>query len=138
MGHPPSTKEEKMKTIFAFVGLLSLSASCQSPVTPVAKHKTVIELFTSEGCSSCPSAEKYAEELAKDTNNIIVSYHVDYWNRLGWVDAFSSKEFSQKQYYDKEGRLVNNRKQRQLQKLNGEIFKRINDRVSYTVSSTYR
>lgn len=46
--------------------------------------------------------------------------------------------FSQKQYYDKEGRLVNNRKQRQLQKLNGEIFKRINDKVSYTVSSTYR
>ena len=46
--------------------------------------------------------------------------------------------FSQKQYYDKKGRLVNNRRQRQLQKLNGEIFKRINDNVSYTVSSTYR
>jgi hypothetical protein len=57
---------------------------------------------------------------------------------------FSSKKyyiltyFSQKQYYDKAGRLVNNRKQRQLQRLNGEVFKRINDQVSYTVSSTYR
>jgi hypothetical protein len=46
--------------------------------------------------------------------------------------------FSQKQYYDKKGRLVNNRKQRQLQELNGEIFKRINDKVCYTISSTYR
>ena len=46
--------------------------------------------------------------------------------------------FPKKQYYDKEGRLVNNRKRRQLQKVNGDIFKRINDTVSYTVSSTFR
>ncbi len=63
---------------------------------------------------------------------------------VGLSRPFSNKKyyiityFSQKQYYNKEGKLVNNRKQRQLQKLNGEIFKRINDRVSYTVSSTYR
>ena len=63
---------------------------------------------------------------------------------VGLSRPFSNKKyyiltyFSQKQYFDKEGRLVNNRKQRQLQKLNGEIFKRINDKVSYTVSSTYR
>ena len=46
--------------------------------------------------------------------------------------------FSQPQYYDKDGRLLNNRKQRQLQRLNGEIFRRINDKVSYTISSNYR
>ena len=46
--------------------------------------------------------------------------------------------FSQPQYYDKEGRLLDNRKQRELQKLNGEVFKRINDRVCYTISSNYR
>ncbi|MEP7165463.1 MAG: hypothetical protein ABI741_12260 [Ferruginibacter sp.] len=63
---------------------------------------------------------------------------------VGLSRPFSNKKyyvityFSQKQYYDKKGRLVNNRKQRQLQKLNGEVFKRINDKVSYTVSSTYR
>ena len=63
---------------------------------------------------------------------------------VGLSGPFSNKKyyiityFSQKQYYDKEGRLVNNRKQKQLQKLNGEVFKRINDKVSYTVSSTYR
>ncbi len=59
-------------------------------------------------------------------------------------NLFSNKKyyiltyFSQKQYYDKAGRLVNNRKQRQLQKVNGEIFKRINDTVCYTISSTFR
>ncbi len=57
---------------------------------------------------------------------------------------FSSKKyyiltyFSQPQYYDKEGRLLDDRKQRQLQKLNGEVFKRINDSVCYTISSNYR
>ncbi len=59
-------------------------------------------------------------------------------------NLFSNKKyyiityFPQKQYYDKEGRLVNNRRQKQLQKVNGDIFKRINDTVSYTVSSTFR
>ncbi len=63
---------------------------------------------------------------------------------VGLSGRFSNKNyytiayFSQKQYYDRQGRLVNNRRQRQLQKVNGEVFKRINDRVSYTVSSTYR
>ena len=63
---------------------------------------------------------------------------------VGLSGPFSNKKyyiityFSQKQYYDKEGRLVNKRKRKQLQKLNGEVFKRINDKVSYTVSSTYR
>ncbi len=46
--------------------------------------------------------------------------------------------FTQKQYYDSEGRLVNNRRQKQLQHVNGEIFKRINNNVCYTVSSRYR
>ncbi len=46
--------------------------------------------------------------------------------------------FSQPQYYDQQGRLLADRKQRQLQKLNGELFRRINDKVSYTVSSNYR
>ncbi len=63
---------------------------------------------------------------------------------VGISGLFSNKKyyiityFSQNQYYDKEGRLVNNRRQRQLQKINGEVFKRINDKVSYTVSSQYR
>ena len=63
---------------------------------------------------------------------------------VGLNSFFSKKRyyiltyFSQPQYYDKAGRLLDNRKQRQLQRLNGEIFRRINDKVSYTISSNYR
>ncbi|MEO7924549.1 MAG: DUF1223 domain-containing protein [Chitinophagaceae bacterium] len=58
----------------------------------------VLELFTSEGCSSCPPADKLLPELEKLDNNIIpLSFHVDYWNRLGWTDPFSSTQYSERQ-----------------------------------------
>lgn len=64
-----------------------------------AKIPVIVELFTSEGCSSCPAAEevvaaaqaKYAEQV------IVLSYHVDYWDRLGWKDPFSQSVFSDRQ-----------------------------------------
>ncbi len=63
------------------------------------KGFAVVELFTSEGCSSCPSAdETVARLLAKNKENVfILAYHVDYWNRLGWKDPFSKPEYSQRQ-----------------------------------------
>jgi hypothetical protein len=59
----------------------------------------VVELFTSEGCSSCPPAdETVARLLSKNIENVyILSYHVDYWNRLGWKDQFSSADYSRRQ-----------------------------------------
>jgi hypothetical protein len=58
----------------------------------------VLELFTSEGCSSCPPADRLLPELVKlDSNIIPLSFHVDYWNRLGWTDPFSSSEYSERQ-----------------------------------------
>lgn len=60
----------------------------------------VLELFTSEGCSSCPPADDLMGKIEKEYKNknvYILSYHVDYWNRLGWKDRFSSKESSQRQ-----------------------------------------
>jgi hypothetical protein len=59
----------------------------------------VLELFTSQGCSSCPPADVLLEQV-KDVHNeqiIALSYHVDYWNYIGWQDPFSSKDFSNKQ-----------------------------------------
>lgn len=62
----------------------------------------VIELFTSQGCSSCPSADKLLaqtinEAEKKGSNIFALSFHVDYWNRLGWKDPFSTRAFSERQ-----------------------------------------
>jgi hypothetical protein len=62
----------------------------------------LVELFTSQGCSSCPPADKNLSEIVKgaDDNNLKIyalSFHVDYWNRLGWKDPFSKPEYTQRQ-----------------------------------------
>ena len=62
----------------------------------------LIELYTSEGCSSCPPAERWLGELRTAPglwrDFVPVAWHVDYWNRLGWPDRFSTKEFTARQY----------------------------------------
>ena len=58
---------------------------------------TVMELFTSQGCSSCPPADRLLGKYALDTSLITLSYHVDYWNNLGWKDPFSSSINSERQ-----------------------------------------
>jgi len=58
----------------------------------------VLELFTSEGCSSCPPADALLSELGSSTKSVIpLAYHVDYWNHLGWSDPFSSHQWSERQ-----------------------------------------
>lgn len=60
----------------------------------------VLELFTSEGCSSCPPADALMGQIAKEYKDkpvYILAYHVDYWNKLGWKDRFSSAQNSQRQ-----------------------------------------
>jgi hypothetical protein len=57
----------------------------------------VIELYTSQGCSSCPPADAFFAELARQPGIVALGFHVDYWNYLGWADPFSSKKFTYRQ-----------------------------------------
>jgi hypothetical protein len=70
----------------------------EKPDSPTEKGMVVLELFTSEGCSSCPPADDVLRDLAKDSNVVALSFHVTYWNRLGWKDSFSQKIFDERQY----------------------------------------
>ncbi len=87
---------------FTFIFLLFLLSVNVAAQADTAKQIAVLELFTSEGCSTCPPAEETVKKLAKEfkSNLVVLAFHVDYWNRLGWKDEFSKPEFTgrQKQY----------------------------------------
>jgi hypothetical protein len=70
-------------------------AACQAQSEPASQ---LVELYTSEGCSSCPPADRWLAGLeGKQTALVPLSFHVDYWNGLGWTDPFSDAAFSTRQ-----------------------------------------
>jgi hypothetical protein len=78
---------------------LILLAVLMTPFHAAAETKrpVVLELFTSQGCSSCPAADALLQELAQDPGVLALSHHVNYWDRLGWKDPFSSAESTKRQ-----------------------------------------
>lgn len=85
------------------VAAVCLSMTRTKTLTPtVGRRVVVVELFTSEGCSSCPPADALLghlrqDYLSKSIQVIPLGFHVDYWNSLGWKDRFSSAEFTRRQ-----------------------------------------
>ena len=78
--------------------LAALAAPCMAePPAPAAPSTAVLELFTSQGCSSCPPADALLAELGKRPGLVTLSYSVDYWNYLGWHDTLSSAANSERQ-----------------------------------------
>lgn len=78
----------------------ALAAAQTCPATIAQSGATVprvVELYTSEGCSSCPPADRWLSGLKGQPGVIAAAFHVDYWNGLGWPDRFSSPAFTERQ-----------------------------------------
>src|SRR3546814_8056233 len=87
-----------MKALLAAALLaVTLTAPLQA-AEDSAQHPVVVELFTSQGCSSCPPAEAYLADLAARKDVIALEYHVDYWDFIGWKDLFAKPEFTARQH----------------------------------------
>lgn len=85
----------------AICAALALQVRAQTAATDSGRKPVVVELFTSEGCSDCPPAEALALKLEQQpiagVDVIVLEEHVDYWNRQGWIDPFSSMEWTSRQ-----------------------------------------
>jgi hypothetical protein len=77
----------------ASAGATTVSAAAD----PAPQRPLLLELFTSQSCSSCPPADALLGELAQQPGLLALEFHVDYWNDLGWVDSYSAPEFTARQ-----------------------------------------
>ncbi len=82
-----------MLRVISAAGLLAFAIPAAAAERPI-----VVELFTAQGCSSCPPADELLNDFARTRPDLLpLSFHVDYWNRLGWNDPFSSPEATERQ-----------------------------------------
>lgn len=89
-------------TILTLAALAALASSSAYAATGCSVHSAasmppVVELYTSEGCSSCPPADRWLSRLNAKPSVVALAFHVDYWDRLGWKDRFASPAFTQRQ-----------------------------------------
>jgi len=97
-----------MKTLSAFISLTLLFLISKNlfaediSLSSKGKQTIFIELFTSQGCSSCPPAEEYLNEFESNeslwSKYIPIAFHVDYWDYIGWKDVFARKDYVARQY----------------------------------------
>ncbi|MBB4200499.1 hypothetical protein CCR94_02610 [Rhodoblastus sphagnicola] len=83
---------------FASTALAVLGLAATSGVVAAAGRPIIVELFTSQGCSSCPPANANLIEISRRPDVLALSFAVTYWDRLGWKDIFGKPEFTARQY----------------------------------------
>ncbi len=76
---------------------VAMSTLASSPASAADRTGVVVELFTSQGCSSCPAADAFLAELAKRPDVVALAFHVDYWDHLGWKDPYAQAAYSKRQ-----------------------------------------
>jgi hypothetical protein len=85
------------------VALLALALVTPARAAPLCSARSaatatpVVELYTSEGCNSCPPADRWLSNVKADADVVALAFHVDYWDRLGWKDRFASPAYTQRQ-----------------------------------------
>ena len=92
-----------MLRLLILASLLSMPVFAGTPIVVNSgdRQTAVVELYTSEGCSSCPRADRWLEKLVttpqQDLDLLALAFHVDYWDYLGWKDRFSNADYSKRQ-----------------------------------------
>lgn len=86
-----------MKTAIALLGCALVAALAPGVASAAAGRPVVVELFTSQGCSSCPPANANLIELSRRPGVLALSFGVTYWDRLGWTDVFARPDFTARQ-----------------------------------------
>ncbi len=92
-----------MKQLWGWIALTWMAMAGMAPGEDRAESATgdgrlvVVELFTSQGCSSCPPADAFLHELARREDVVALGLHVDYWDYIGWKDVFGQAKFTRRQ-----------------------------------------
>jgi hypothetical protein len=89
-----------LNVLLVVLGLLSLSATSRAhdPAAPLPRKLVVVELFQSQGCSSCPPAEANLNAVAETPGVLALSFDVTYWDGLGWKDTFAMPAYTERQW----------------------------------------